>query len=173
MRYDLYHLFLDMDGVTVDLDALFRNLYGKSLKEMPKEERNRAWVEDFKPEWFLEAPPMQDLPLLMEWAGRFRNKRSLTALPNRRRDKTVESMHTKTEWHHKYLPRNIPITFGPHAHDKYLHCFGPRCILIDDNKQNIEQWTKAGGIAVFHTSAKESIEIVDKILIERFEKGEL
>lgn len=172
MIYDLYYLFLDMDGVTVDLDKLFVKLYGKTLRQMPKDERTKAWLEDFRPEWFLEAEPMPDLPELLHWAAKFKNKCSLTALPNRRRDKTLESMHAKMQWHHKHMPRGIPITFGPHAHDKYLHCFGPRCILIDDNEQNIHQWIKAGGVGVLHTSAKESMYFVDRILLERFEAGE-
>lgn len=173
MRHENYELFLDMDGVTVDLDKLFVKLYGKSLRQMPKDERNKAWREDFRPEWFLEAPPMEDLPELLNWAtARFANIRSLTALPSRRPDKTLESLHAKTEWHRKHLPKGIPLTFGPHAKDKRYHCHGRNFILIDDNEQNVTQWIKAGGIGVLHTSAKDSIQFVDRILLERFEAGE-
>lgn len=160
-----HELFLDMDGVVVDLDALFVKLYGKTLRQMPKEERHAAWVNDFKPEWFLEAPPMQDMDKLLKWATtRFTSVRFLTALPNRRRDKALDSMHAKMEWVHKHVGHTIPVTFGPFAHDKQKHCAGFNYILIDDNEQNIRQWGLKGGIAVFHHNADRSIEEVERFL---------
>lgn len=38
----------------------------------------------------------------------------------------------------------------------------PSHILIDDRKDNIEQWESKGGIGILHTSAKETIECLQK-----------
>jgi hypothetical protein len=38
----------------------------------------------------------------------------------------------------------------------------PSHILIDDRKENIEQWESQGGIGILHTSAKETIECLRK-----------
>ena len=39
----------------------------------------------------------------------------------------------------------------------------PNAILIDDNKDNINSWKEAGGIAIHHTSTEETIKQLKKI----------
>ena len=42
--------------------------------------------------------------------------------------------------------------------DKKQEFATPESILIDDREQNIQQWRQAGGIAIHHTSANDTIE---------------
>lgn len=155
-------IYLDMDGVLVDLDRHVESLHGTFMRDMTKEQRNRLWMEDFDPAWFRDAPPMPDMDRLLKYVtGRYKNIRMLTALPNRRPDMALESMRAKVEWAHRHVGHHIPVTFGPFAIDKQKHCLAPTSILIDDNRQNIAQWGKVGGIAIFHENADTTIRILE------------
>jgi len=48
-----------------------------------------------------------------------------------------------------------------YSHNKQKYA-APSHILIDDRKDNIEQWESKGGIGILHTSAKETIECLRK-----------
>ena len=39
----------------------------------------------------------------------------------------------------------------------------PNAILIDDRKDNIEQWIEAGGIGIHHTSTNSTIKKLQKL----------
>jgi len=166
-----HEICIDMDGPTVDLDGYFERLFGTSLWNMTVEEKHRHWDEMFEPEWFLEAPMKHDFPVLIKFIlDNFTHVRFLTALPHRRKDKAWQSMVTKIAWIHRHVGHRIPVTFGPYAEDKQKHCGGPTFVLIDDRKMNIEQWGAAGGIAIYHTSALETIEALAqylKVIAER------
>lgn len=68
----------------------------------------------------------------------------LTALPE-------DGFHTwqwasmdKVNWVNKHFG-DIPIFFGPYAHQKKYHA-KPGYLLIDDKQSNISEWDSAGGI---------------------------
>ena len=48
-----------------------------------------------------------------------------------------------------------------YSHNKQKYA-APSHILIDDRKDNIEDWESQGGIGILHTSAKETIECLQK-----------
>ena len=57
------------------------------------------------------------------------------------------------------------MNIGPYSHDKQKWCI-PGDILIDDRPSNIEQWTAAGGIAVYHTGDVDaSIKYLNKVRV--------
>ncbi len=70
------------------------------------------------------------------------------------------AMH-KIRWVDNYLSEygngiQIPLFFGPYAHDKHKHCeVGD--ILIDDKRSNCEEWTAAGGVAHIYRNAEDCI----------------
>lgn len=86
----------------------------------------------------------------------------LTALPcDDKSPWPLASLH-KVRWVDAYLKHqcdgkaDIPIFFGPYAHDKHKHCeIGD--ILIDDRRSNCEEWEAAGGIAHVYRNPKDCI----------------
>lgn len=167
MRFKDYWIFLDMDGVIIAFDEYISSRYGKSFRQMSKEEKTRLWLTDFKAEWFKEMGLRHDaLDLVNYTRQNFVHKRILTALPNRRHDLALASMYAKIESIHETIGHDIPVTFGPLAIDKQNHCGGKKFILVDDNEQNILQWSRKGGIAVFHTDTKSTIEKIEEGIME-------
>lgn len=157
-------IFLDMDGVLVDLDRHIESKYGTLMKDMNRDQRERLWAEDFSVDWFYDAPPMPDMQKLLDHVtSKHTNIRLLTALPNRRKDMAWQSMEAKIAWTHKHIGNHIPVTFGPFAIDKQKHCVGRHCILIDDNTKNVDQWFGVGGFAVLHQNADDTIKILEGI----------
>lgn len=69
---------------------------------------------------------------------------------------------------HRWLQLNLeekPILHGPNNRkgkatvaDHFIETTGQIPILIDDDKYTCDLWTNVGGIAILHTSAKDSIE---------------
>lgn len=67
---------------------------------------------------------------------------------------TVKGCKTdKTKWKNKYLGRETTIIFSSSKQDYAA----PDAILIDDMKENIEKFTRKGGLGILHTSAEETI----------------
>jgi hypothetical protein len=53
------------------------------------------------------------------------------------------------------------IILVPNKHKK-RHYSKPGDIIIDDNETVIQEWTRKGGIAIFHKTALETIETLKK-----------
>lgn len=86
----------------------------------------------------------------------------LTALPCDDKSTWPHAPLLKVRWVDNYLTRelqgkaDIPVFFGPYAHDKHKHCkIGD--ILIDDRRSNCDEWEAAGGIAHVYRNSKDCI----------------
>jgi hypothetical protein len=66
----------------------------------------------------------------------------------------------KKIWVEKHLGKDIPYIFSP---DKYKWA-SKESVLIDDDIKNVYPWKRAGGVAVLHTSADETIAKLKNIL---------
>lgn len=164
MNFDI-PLRIDMDGVQVNLFGHISNVLGKDYFSLSDDEKHRVWKEQFHPDWFLYASPFDDTKMLMEFCTKnFYNLASLTGLPRSHPHYAVESMHNKLVWSNAYNGHHHPVTFGPFAHDKHKHCGGPNFILIDDLEDNIIEWRNAGGFAIHHINAVDTLERLEEFL---------
>jgi len=162
-----------MDGVVADWDARVEEMTG-TLRPSRRHQLNQAdeytqWGYDYWEKIRQNQRIYSQLPLvplaqeLAEVARTFRDKLNwnlmfLTAVP--RNNDIHWAFHDKFIWAQKYFP-DIPVHFGPYSADKHQHCH-PGDILVDDRWSNIEQWTKAGGIAI-HVRSGEIGPAIDKL----------
>ena len=152
-----YKVYCDMDGVLVDFERGYNELTGKQTpgvdstynkedfwgaitKEGAKFWANLNWMSDGKQLW--------------SYIKQY-NPELLTA-PSRE-----ESSRTgKLAWVDKNIP-NTHVIFKQAKDKKDLA--EPNAILIDDRKDNIQQWIDAGGIGIRHTSTESTIKQLQKL----------
>jgi 5'(3')-deoxyribonucleotidase len=146
-------IFVDMDGVVADFDTFASNLLGRKIGwhdskfDLTKEEWEILASVD---RLYFQLPLMPDATKLIAYVKSLLTRfhvQFLTAVP--RRSTMPEAKADKQAWVDKYFP-GMKMDIGPFSHDKQKWC-KPGDILIDDRPSNIEEWTAAGGIAIYHT----------------------
>jgi hypothetical protein len=147
-------IFCDLDGVLVDFEEGIRRIFQKLPNEIPKK---TMWSTVAKiPGFYADLPWMKDGKTLWEAIKDF-NPTILTAAP-----KGSWAERQKREWVTRELGEHIPMIVST---KKYEHCPPsiPPAILIDDRVSHCTEWVEAGGIAVVHTSTKETLYSLAKI----------
>jgi 5'(3')-deoxyribonucleotidase len=140
-----------MDNVLADFDDYAMSIVGHFNKiNYPQEWAKEDW-EKIKSNQriFKELNKMPLADDLVDVAMKFKEKLKwqvliLTAIP--KGNDFPWAFHDKMEWAKKHYPE-IPVHFGPYSKDKKNHC-KKGFILVDDKKENCEDWIKAGGIAI-------------------------
>lgn len=143
-------LYLDMDGVIADFNSGVQTVLGYHIKDTSSHYANSEWNKiKSNARFFKNLPVMSNAENLIDLARRFRDQLGwnllfLTAIPSS--NDVPWAFWDKCVWAQKHFP-DIPVHFGPYAHDKQKHCT-PGDILIDDRPSNIQEWQQAGGIAI-------------------------
>lgn len=152
-----YKIYCDMDGVLVDFDKGFMNISkGVHPDSLP---RNRFWAMFYsvtkgnEREFWADLPWMKDGQQLWSYIKNY-NPELLTAPPNARAEQGKE------DWVKNNIG-SVKINFKQ-ARDKH-HFAQSNAILIDDKESTIEKWNSVGGIGIHHTSAANTIKILQKI----------
>jgi hypothetical protein len=144
------HIFCDLDGVLVDFEGGFLRNYGFAHNSVPEGSMWRAITKN--PRHWHDLPALADHMELWEYIRGF-NPTILTGCPSSGRRQAAEG---KRHWVASLLGADYEVITCP-SKDKQLHMRAPGDILIDDLSKNCKRWTDAGGIAVHHTSAADSI----------------
>jgi 5'(3')-deoxyribonucleotidase len=144
-------VFIDMDGVLSDFDKPIIEQF-----DTKKEWANR-W-ELLPEDFFFSLPKMPDADeLINHISGQF-DWHVLTAIPND--SGFPECRVQKMQWifkHYKIFPVRIHCVF---QREKLYYAVEENLspnILIDDSERNVADWKSKGGIAILHTSARDSI----------------
>jgi 5'(3')-deoxyribonucleotidase len=144
-------VFIDMDGVLSDFDKPIIEQF-----DTKKEWANR-W-ELLPEDFFFSLPKMPDADeLINHISGQF-VWHVLTAIPND--SGFPECRVQKMQWifkHYKIFPVRIHCVF---QREKLYYAVEENLspnILIDDSERNVADWKSKGGIAILHTSARDSI----------------
>ena len=154
------HYFIDMDGVLCDHDLQSRAFDVKIEKDANSDSGIAYDISDYPEKFFRTMPPMTDLHLFQDYLKGIDRDRVhiLTAVP-KRRTSALSVFDEKKEWIKEYFPfiksSNIHIVFREHK--QFFAKEHAHAILIDDNKNNINEWKASGGIAIWHKSALSSI----------------
>jgi len=148
-------LYLDMDGVLADFNALAR----QTLKATRQDEHDAAqrgrWPQEewtklkSVPNFYRKLPKTDIADELVTLARRFRDKlgwdiRVLTAIP--KNNDMPDAFQDKMEWMQEHYP-DIRVHFGPYSKDKQHHA-REGDYLVDDRTDNCREWTVAGGRAI-------------------------
>lgn len=160
-------LYLDMDGVVADWNKGAREIVGYATSDPKQVYPDHDWEKIKQHEHFyleLDRLPLADE--LVDLARKFRDDlgwglRFLTAIPHL--NDMPMAFSDKVRWAEKYYP-DIPVTFGPYSRDKHHHAKAGD-ILIDDRKDNCQDWEKAGGKAIHvdSTNLKKTIQTLEEI----------
>lgn len=148
-------LFLDMDGVLADFNAMARRTLRATADDESAAAARGRWPDE---EWrklksvpnFYRILPKTDIADdLVALARRFRDElgwdvRILTAIP--KNNDMPDAFQDKMEWMQEYYP-DLRVNFGPYSKDKQHHArMGD--YLVDDRTDNCREWEAAGGTAI-------------------------
>jgi predicted kinase len=152
-----YKLYCDMDGVLVDFERGYNDLTGKQTPGVDSTyDKNDFWSSITKAgaKFWADLNWMSDGQQLWDYINQY-NPKLLTA-PSREKSSEIG----KQEWVDKNIP-GTPVVFKQAKDKKDLA--EPNAILIDDRKDNIQQWIEAGGIGIRHTSTESTIKQLQKL----------
>jgi PAS domain-containing protein len=145
-----YKIYCDLDGVLVDFDKGYYDLTGIDTEKRINLTKEKFWepIVEAGSKWWEELEWTKDGKEL--WNYIKKHSPIILSAPSREKSSKIG----KRKWIKKYLP-NIPLILKP-AYEKCLFS-SPTSILIDDNKDNIEQWINKGGIGILHITTKITI----------------
>lgn len=163
-------IYLDMDGVLADFEAGLRDIGIKpdpainrsrdTLSTEEIERKDAVYAAIMAKDGFFENLPMMADARELWWFCRGFHPIILTAAP-RRADGFEKASREKLAWCRRHL--------GPIPDDRFVctvssrkaqyvnYRYGGPQVLVDDRIDNCNAWRRAGGWAVHHVSARESI----------------
>ena len=147
-------VYLDMDGVLVNLEKGAYKVHGKKLSDVPKPERWEK-ISDVKDFW-KELEWMPGAKKMWSFISSY-DPHILSAYST----KDANSRKGKMNW----LRSNAKLTQKSRIHlvmreDKQKYAMttdGKPNLLIDDYIKNVNEWKAKGGIGVHHTSPSDTI----------------
>lgn len=158
-----FDIFLDSDGCVVDFSGYCLDKYGKLPDNLDRNEKKKFWgwvqwhdqnVEPF----FRSMPKMADADELIEYLmPRYRSVKILTA--GGFTPKNVGQQ--KIDWYAEHYP-SLEVVVVNKSLDKAKYA-APDAILIDDRTKSTYPWEQAGGIAILHRNAKDTIRQLESL----------
>jgi hypothetical protein len=149
-----YRIFLDLDGVMADFDAHHLACSPGGVKLNYDADKAKWWsVVMDTPDFWLNIPLKHDARKLWNFLMRTRLPVEVLSAPSvSDRERAIAQ---KSEWVRQHLCTEVPLNFREGAQK---HEFAaPDAILIDDWDSNVRRWAKAGGIAILHRTAEDTI----------------
>lgn len=147
-------IYVDMDGVLADFHSHYEKHFGLRPDDylLNVDWKAVGTIKDF----YLNIPPMPEMWELWDYLAPHRPI-ILTGIPR----SVPDAISNKEGWVKKHLPSATVICCL--SNEKYKYCF-PCDILIDDRDRYKQLWVDAGGVWITHTSAKDTIDQLNKIL---------
>jgi len=173
-------VYLDMDGVLVNMDKGFKEISGGLLPEeiydLPEFKGNKKagqkkfWkIIDAVPNFWINLEPNPDAKVLWDFIrDNFKNPAPVILSAGQGADITQQ----KTAWIRKHIDPNVKVIIarsGPRKPEYILDIPGRVThVLVDDMQKNIDAWDNSAlhRIAILHTSAASSISQLKKFLPE-------
>ena len=157
---EITKIFVDMDGVLanfVEGVESAKYLNGPFEKQSDYDQRK---VELSNAGLFFDLPPMSDMQTLVDYVkGTGIDWEILSCSGEQNRDKVAKD---KFKWIRKHVDIDVLVTCTLKGKEKAVFA-RPGYVLIDDKVSNITAWQDAGGIGIYHTNAKWTIEHLKKL----------
>ena len=170
-------VYCDLDGVLVDFNRGFKNLDANTDKLSPTEYEEKNGLDKM---WEIIDADGESFWANLRWKKDGRElwdyiKRYdpiILSSPSRSKDSVTGKM--------KWIKRNLGINQSDPtrttkkweedsriilSRQKYKFAKGATDILIDDTREKIDKWVKAGGTGVLHTDSTDSIRVLEDIMI--------
>jgi hypothetical protein len=159
-------IYCDMDGVLVDIVGGICTADGKPRCDAADFEdyleANKAKFDKEHPRIFAKLPWMDDGKQLWGYISGF-GAHILSAHTTSWQPTSKEDKMTWIRREMRPMPVRIHILLRHRKKDYAVQEDGTPNILIDDWKQNIDEWKAAGGIAIHHVSATDTIAKLKKL----------
>ena len=157
---EITKIFVDMDGVLADFIQGVESpkyLNGPFDKQSDYDQRK---VELSNAGLFFDLPPMNDMKTLVDYIkGTGIDWEILSCSGMQNRDRVAKD---KFKWIRKHVDIDVLVTCTLKGKEKAVFA-RPGYVLIDDKASNITAWQDAGGIGIYHTNAKWTIEHLKKL----------
>lgn len=147
-------LYVDLDGVLVDFERGYADANGGVGPSGDDNEVFWAPVKRTEDFW-LNLPWMPGGQHLWDFV---KDHEHLVVLSSPGHHDTERATQQKKEWVRKHLGPDVHLVLKQSKEKHFYAC--PRSILIDDWKGNIKRWADAGGIAIRHRQAADTIEML-------------
>lgn len=153
-------VYCDMDGVLVDLLQGYRDLTGQCLTNL-RGVGDQKWLPALGVANFWETlPKMPDADELMDYFEKFVPAAKLHVLSAPQHlfaDCAVQKLKWLDEHATVFRIKRANVVDRKRKPEFAIGENGQPNILIDDYEKNIREWEAAGGIAIHHTSAENTI----------------
>ena len=145
-----------MDGVIVDFEDGYERLTGKNIKGNHVKGDGDFWqpITDAGANFWINLKWMSDGEKLWKYIKNY--SPSILSAPSREKSSRIG----KEIWVRTNIP-GTELILKPAPEKQELA--EPNAILIDDRKDNIQQWKDAGGIGILHTSANDTIKQLQEL----------
>ena len=152
-------IYLDMDGVLADFVQGVWDLCGIGTDDDDAMWAALKEVDNF----YNKLEPMDGaLEMVEALIAKYGDKCEILSAAPKPDRQIPEAEQDKRDWVKKYIG-DIKANIVHAKVDKIPYCTGPDCILIDDTKENIDNWEAAGGTGILFTEAKSAYERVLEI----------
>ncbi len=150
-----FEIFVDLDGVLTNFDKGYYDLTGIDITGHHYDDK-QFWEPINKAgyDFWINLEWTDDGKKLWNYVKKY-NPQILSA-PSKQNDSRIG----KHDWVKRELPGTHLILRSAQHKCEFA---SPNSILIDDNETNIKQWKNAGGIAIQHISADNTINELKKL----------
>lgn len=154
-------IYSDSDGVICDFYAGAHKVLGhpwKNDSSNPNLEHDQGLLLNLHAKFWETLPPMHDWKMYWNFIEPY-HPHILTAVPNWDHD-FADVEKGKKEWYRRHIPSLSPsLIHVVYREDKARYATNGKVknILIDDHQKNIREFESAGGIGIYHVSAKVTI----------------
>lgn len=151
-----------MDGVIADFSSRYQELYHITPERADKSKQFRQFFNEFiKSHQFATLDLMPDAKELLDHLNTIGVPVEILS-STARQESYDDISYQKQIWLNKHKI-NYPANFVPGKSLKYKYA-DSESIIIDDTKSVIDDWIKAGGVAIHHTDALTTITTLSTLL---------
>ena len=155
-------IYLDMDGVIADFSSRYKELFQMTPERADKSKQFGQFFNQFiNSHQFATLDLMPDAKELLEHLNNVGIPVEILS-STARQDSHDDISQQKKLWLEKHKI-SYPANFVPGKSLKYKFA-DPESIIIDDTKSVIDDWIKAGGVAIHHKDALTTIASLSTLL---------
>jgi len=164
------HIYLDLDGVLVNLEESFYNYYPNKPSHQTWQEYEKQNIsksifvkiyEETDPyEFWSNLKPMNYYMDIVNTAIELAGVKNVSILSAPTKDFTTECGMGKIDWVRKHIPYNLKCNVVKRENKKIFA--GKGKILVDDMSINVVDWTMHNGIGILHVHPTNTISELNK-----------